>query len=176
MAHGNDPSLPHEVAACTTLEVVYEGCTAALACQPISSSVARCRAARLCPGEAGVEQGEPVLGGDRGLEQRDKVAHGDERAIQSAAPGARAASSSCAIAAKRASWSCLRIGNDSELGDRRRAAAGGCRKREGSDRVASELSAQDAGVSSLRNRDAACAGHDGRRYDVRQSQPGSCSM
>ena len=39
MAHGNDPSLPHEVAACTTLEVVYEGCTAALACQPISSSV-----------------------------------------------------------------------------------------------------------------------------------------
>ena len=31
MAHGNDPSLPHEVAACTTLEVVYEGCTAALA-------------------------------------------------------------------------------------------------------------------------------------------------
>ena len=36
MAHGNDPSLPHEVAACTTLEVVYEGCTAALACQPIS--------------------------------------------------------------------------------------------------------------------------------------------
>ena len=34
MAHGNDPSLPHEVAACTTLEVVYEGCTAALACQP----------------------------------------------------------------------------------------------------------------------------------------------
>ena len=52
MAHGNDPSLPHEVAACTTLEVVYEGCTAALACQPISSSAARCRAVRLCPGAA----------------------------------------------------------------------------------------------------------------------------
>jgi hypothetical protein len=39
-----------------------------------------------------VEQGEPVLGGDRGLDQRDEVAQGDERAIQSAAPGARAAS------------------------------------------------------------------------------------
>ena len=43
MAHGNDPSLPHEVAACTTLEVVYEGCTAALACQPISSSLMEVR-------------------------------------------------------------------------------------------------------------------------------------
>ena len=52
-----------------------------------------------------MEQGEPVLGGDRGLEQRDEVAHGDERAIQSAAPDARAASSSCAIAAKRAGYS-----------------------------------------------------------------------
>src|ERR1035438_9288519 len=60
------------------------------------------------------------------------------------------------------------------VGDRRRAAAGGCRKREGSDRVASELSAQDAGVSSLRNRDAACAGRKagfGQRLDLRWGAP-----
>src|SRR5450755_1266280 len=86
MAHGNDPSLPHEVAACTTLEVVYEGCTAALACQPISSSVARCRAARLCSGAAAWSRANRYSVGDRGLEQRDEVALGDERAIQSAAP------------------------------------------------------------------------------------------
>ena len=105
MARGNDPSLPHEVAACTTLEVVYQGCTAALACQPHQLLGSPVSGSTCVSGGSGVEQGEPVLGGDRGLEQRDEVAHGDERAIQSAAPGARAASSSCAIAAKRAGYS-----------------------------------------------------------------------
>ena len=97
MAHGNDPSLPHEVAACTTLEVVYEDCTAALACQPINVLGGPVSGSTFVSGSSGAEQDEPVLGGDRGLEQRDEVAHGDERAIQPAAPGARAASSSCAI-------------------------------------------------------------------------------
>jgi hypothetical protein len=47
---------------------------------------------RVTASSGGVEHGEPLLGVDRTLEQREQVGHGNElSAIRSAAPGARAA-------------------------------------------------------------------------------------
>jgi len=108
-AHGNDPSRPREIAAGNTLEVVYEGCTAALACEPISSSVARCRAARLCPWAAAWSRANRYSAVIAGSSNETRSLTAMNVPSSPAAPGARAASFSGAIAAKRASYSIRRV-------------------------------------------------------------------